>query len=120
LLWESLKDPQCGFSMAETAENLADKYKIARDEVDAYALTSQLRAKEAWTSCAFKDEVVPVMIRNRKTRQDEPWTGGRAHAPRHYRRGPGQAAALLQEGWRGDGGKCLRYLRRQRRGRDRR
>ena len=74
LLWESLKDPQCGFSMAETAENLADKYKIARDEVDAYALTSQLRAKEAWTSCAFKDEVVPVMIRNRKTRQDEPWT----------------------------------------------
>ena len=74
LLWESLKDPQCGFSMAETAENLADKYKIPREEVDAYALTSQLRAKEAWTSCAFKDEVVPVMIRNRKTRQDEPWT----------------------------------------------
>jgi acetyl-CoA acetyltransferase family protein len=74
LLWESLKDPQCGFSMAETAENLADKYKIGRDEVDAYALTSQLRAKEAWTSCAFKAEVVPVMIRNRKTRQDEPWT----------------------------------------------
>jgi len=74
LLWESLKDPQCGFSMAETAENLADKYKIAREEVDAYALTSQLRAREAWTSCAFKDEVVPVMIRNRKTRQDEPWT----------------------------------------------
>ncbi len=29
-LWESLSDPQCGFSMAETAENLADKYELAR------------------------------------------------------------------------------------------
>jgi Acetyl-CoA acetyltransferase len=120
LLWESLKDPQCGFSMAETAENLADKYKIARDEVDAYALTSQLRAKEAWTSCAFKDEVVPVMIRNRKTRQDEPWTADEHMRPDTTAEGPGQAAALLQEGWRGDGGKCLRHLRRRRRGRDRR
>lgn len=73
LLWESLKDPQCGFSMAETAENLADKYKVPRQEVDAYALLSQTRARDAWSSGGYKDEVVPVMIRNRKTRQDEPW-----------------------------------------------
>jgi acetyl-CoA acetyltransferase family protein len=73
LLWESLKDPQCGFSMAETAENLADKYRIARQDVDAYALTSQQRARDGWANGSFKDEVVPVMIRNRKTRQDEPW-----------------------------------------------
>jgi len=73
LLWESLKDPQCGFSMAETAENLADKYQISRAEVDAYALTSQVRAKEAWANGVFKDEIVPVLIRNRKTKQEEPW-----------------------------------------------
>jgi acetyl-CoA acetyltransferase family protein len=73
LLWESLKDPQCGFSMAETAENLAEKYSIPRAEVDAYALCSQMRAKAAWASGAFKDEVTPVPILNRKTKQSEPW-----------------------------------------------
>jgi acetyl-CoA acyltransferase 2 len=73
LLWESLKDPQCGFSMAETAENLADKYKISRAEVDAYALTSQQRAKAAWDGGWFADELAPIPIKNRKTKQDEPW-----------------------------------------------
>ncbi|HMA40339.1 MAG TPA: beta-ketoacyl synthase N-terminal-like domain-containing protein, partial [Gemmatimonadales bacterium] len=43
LLWEALKDPQCGFSMAETAENLADKYKLGRTEVDQVAVDSQQR-----------------------------------------------------------------------------
>src|SRR5512145_587945 len=46
-LWEALKDPQCGFSMAETAENLADKYQLARHDVDEVALSSQQRAKQA-------------------------------------------------------------------------
>jgi acetyl-CoA acyltransferase 2 len=73
LLWESLKDPQCGFSMAETAENLAEKYTIPRSEVDCYALLSQARAKAGWASGVFKDEVISIPIRNRKTRQDEPW-----------------------------------------------
>jgi len=72
-LWESLKDPYCGFSMAETAENLADKYKLTREEVDAYAYTSQQRAKQAWDDCVFEQEVIPVPIRDRKTRQDVPW-----------------------------------------------
>ena len=75
LLWESLKDPQCGFSMAETAENLADKYSIARKDVDAYALCSQMRAKEGWASGAFKDEITPVPILNRKTKQTDGWGG---------------------------------------------
>ncbi|HKI94007.1 MAG TPA: acetyl-CoA C-acetyltransferase [Gemmatimonadales bacterium] len=72
-LWESLKDPQCGFSMAETAENLADKYKLTREEVDAYALASQQRAKKAWDDGVFDDEVIPVPIKNRKTKQMEGW-----------------------------------------------
>jgi acetyl-CoA acyltransferase 2 len=73
LLWEALKDPHCGFSMAETAENLADKYHLSRADVDAYALTSQQRAKAAWDGGCLADELAPVPIRNRKTRQDEPW-----------------------------------------------
>ena len=63
LLWESLKDPQCGLSMAETAEALAEKYKLTRREVDEVAVASQRRAKQAWDACAFQDEVVPVTIK---------------------------------------------------------
>ncbi|HWZ27803.1 MAG TPA: acetyl-CoA C-acetyltransferase [Gemmatimonadales bacterium] len=65
LLWESLKDPNCGFSMAETAENLAEKYQLARKDVDEVALGSQQRAKKAWDSGVFKDEVVPVQIKKK-------------------------------------------------------
>ena len=65
LLWESLKDPQCGLSMAETAENLATKYKLTRRDVDEVALGSQRRAKEAWDACFFQDEVVPVPIKKK-------------------------------------------------------
>mgnify|MGYP003694637573 CR=1 FL=1 len=94
--------------------------RLPRDEVDAYALTSQLRAKEAWTSGAFKDEVVPVMIRNRKTRQDEPWTADEHMRPDTTAEGLRLAAALLPRERRcGDGGKCFRDLRRRRRGGDR-
>jgi acetyl-CoA acyltransferase 2 len=74
-LWEALRDPQCGLSMAETAEALADRYKLSRNEVDAVALASQQRARDAWTACRFADEVVPVPVVNRKTKQVEPWTG---------------------------------------------
>ena len=72
-LWEALRDPQCGFSMAETAENLAERYGITRAEVDEYALRSQQCAREAWAAGAFADEVVPIGIVNRKTQQPEPW-----------------------------------------------
>jgi acetyl-CoA acetyltransferase family protein len=72
-LWESLKDPQCGFSMAETAENLADRYKLARQEVDEYAFTSQQRAHQAWQDGVFAPEVIPVPVKNPKTRQLEDW-----------------------------------------------
>lgn len=72
-LWEALTDPQCGFSMAETAENLAEKYKLTRDEVDQYALTSQQRASRAWEDCVFEHEVIPVHIKDRKTNAMAEW-----------------------------------------------
>jgi acetyl-CoA acyltransferase 2 len=72
-LWEALRDPSCGLSMAETAENLATQYKISRQAVDCYAARSQAAAAAAWSSSAFADEVAPVSIQNRKTRVAESW-----------------------------------------------
>jgi acetyl-CoA acetyltransferase family protein len=51
--------------MAETAENLATKYQLTRADVDAVALGSQQRAKQAWDDCVFQDEVVPVPIKKK-------------------------------------------------------
>lgn len=72
-LWEALRDPQCGLSMAETAESLAEKYQITRREVDEYALLSQQRAKRAWDDCVFEPEVIPVPITDRKTKKTLEW-----------------------------------------------
>ena len=72
-LWEALRDPSCGLSMAETAENLAAKYRISRQAVDCYAARSQACAAEAWTAGTFAEEVVPISINNRKTKQHEEW-----------------------------------------------
>jgi len=73
LLWESLTDPQCGFSMAQTAENLAEKYQLSRREVDEFALRSQQLAKKGWDEGAFEDEVVAVQVKDPKTRQLVPF-----------------------------------------------
>jgi len=70
-LWESLKDPVAGLSMAETAENLADQYKIDRACVDDYAFNSQKRAKEAWDAGVYDAEIIPVQVKNPKTKQME-------------------------------------------------
>ncbi len=72
-LWEALRDPSCGLSMAETAEKLAEKYRISRHAVDCYAARSQAAAAAGWKDGAFADEIVPVSIPNKKTRQSEEW-----------------------------------------------
>jgi acetyl-CoA acetyltransferase family protein len=72
-LWEALRDSGCGLSMAETAENLAQRYHLSREVVDCYAARSQARAKAAWEHGLLAEEVVPIPIVNRKTRQPEPW-----------------------------------------------
>jgi len=69
LLWESLYDPYAGFSMAETAENLAEKYGLTREEVDDYAFQSQMRTKAAQEAGKFGDEIVPVEIVTKKERK---------------------------------------------------
>jgi acetyl-CoA acetyltransferase family protein len=69
-LWEALTDTQCGFSMAQTAENLAEEYDLSRPDVDEYALRSQRLAKQAWDEGRFDAEVLPVMV-GRKGRETE-------------------------------------------------
>src|SRR4029077_18731900 len=72
-LWDSLRDAQCGLTMGETAENLGQRYGVTRADADAYALSSQLRAKAAWDAGAFRNEVIPVPARNPKTKQTVEW-----------------------------------------------
>jgi acetyl-CoA acyltransferase 2 len=67
VLWEGLTDSYVGLGMAETAENLADRYKLDRGCVDEFALRSQQLSKAAWDDGVFKDEVVAVPIPNAKT-----------------------------------------------------
>ena len=68
-LWEALTDPYAGCSMAVTAENLAERYGISREEVDAYALRSQQAAARAIAGGWFDAEMVPVPYRTRKGEQ---------------------------------------------------
>lgn len=65
-LWEALTDPYCNFSMAETAENLAEEYDISRAEVDEYALRSQQLAHAGWEEGRFEAEIVPVTVKKRR------------------------------------------------------
>ncbi|MEE8550399.1 MAG: acetyl-CoA C-acetyltransferase [Gemmatimonadota bacterium] len=69
LLWSALSDPYCGLKMAETAENLADKYCIGREEADRYAERSQRAAAQAWEQGVYDGEVVPVTYQTRKGAQ---------------------------------------------------
>src|SRR5947207_4093553 len=67
VLWEGLTDSYVGLGMAETAENLAEQYKLDRGWVDEFALRSQQLSKAAWDEGVFDDEVIPVPLTNPKT-----------------------------------------------------
>lgn len=58
--------PLCEEMMGGTAENLAEKYEITRQEADEYALMSQQRAETAQKNGGFKDEIVAAEIPGRK------------------------------------------------------
>lgn len=62
-LFESLMDPYCGFFMAQTAENLAKKYGISREEQDAYALRSHELGSNAVKNGLFAEEIAPLTVR---------------------------------------------------------
>ena len=61
-LWCSFGDTHMGI----TAENVAKKFNLSREEQDAYAAMSQEKAEKAIKSGRFKDEIVPVMVPQKK------------------------------------------------------
>jgi acetyl-CoA acyltransferase 2 len=65
-LWTALTDSYCNTPMAVTAENLATKYGISRQQCDEYALSSQQRWAAANEKGLFKDEIAPLEIASRK------------------------------------------------------
>ncbi len=59
-------DPICNQLMGQTAETLATRYEITRDEQDAYAARTQQRTDLAWRDGRFDHEVVPIEVTRRK------------------------------------------------------
>src|SRR5204862_7309501 len=74
-LMVALLDSWCGLYMAQSADRVAAKYGISREEQDEYALSSQKRAAAAWESCRISEEIVGVDVNSgrkpvRVTRDD--------------------------------------------------
>ncbi|HSR71254.1 MAG TPA: acetyl-CoA C-acetyltransferase, partial [Kiloniellales bacterium] len=61
-LWDAFN----GYHMGNTAENVARKWQLTRDEQDAFAAASQQKAEAAQKEGRFKEEIVPVTIKTRK------------------------------------------------------
>ncbi len=66
MLKDGLFDAFHGYHMGVTAENVATKWQISRDEQDKFAVGSQNKAEAAQKAGKFKDEIVPVTVKTRK------------------------------------------------------
>lgn len=97
-LFVGLRDPQGGCTMAETAENLAERHGVSRAEAEAFAARSQRAAAAAWQAGVFRDEVIPVTIRDRKTRQEVAWGGDEHIRPDTTAEGLARLPAVVREG----------------------
>lgn len=65
-MWDSLTNLGIGPGMGITAENVAERYNVTREDMDAYSLESQKRAVAAIDGGRFKDEIIPITVRGRK------------------------------------------------------
>jgi acetyl-CoA C-acetyltransferase len=90
MIKDGLWDAFHGYHMGQTAENVATKWQISREEQDAFAVEIQNKAEAAQKAGRFKDEIVPFTIKGRKgdtiVDQDE-------YPRRRHRRGDGRACA---------------------------
>ena len=66
MLRDGLLDAFHGYHMGNTAENIATKWQISREEQDRFAVGSQNKAEAAQKAGRFKDEIVPVTVSTRK------------------------------------------------------
>lgn len=65
-MWDSLTNLGIGPAMGITAENVAERYGVSREDMDRYSLRSQQRAVAAVDGGKFRDEIVPVTVKGRK------------------------------------------------------
>ena len=79
-----------GLSMSKTAENVAERFHITREEQDAFSVESQHRAAKAIEMGYFKDEIVPPEVKEKNHGNS------------------GKAETDRKTGWNGDSRKCLR------------
>lgn len=70
ILKDALTDAFHGIHMGITAENIAEKYRISREEADAFALQSQQKAAKAISEGIFSREIVPVPVPGRRGEND--------------------------------------------------
>ena len=94
-LWDAFND----YHMGITAENLADKYQLSREEQDAFAAASQQKAVAAIEAGRFRDEITPISIPQRK---GEPLLVDTDEQPRDGT--SAEALAKLKPAFRKDGG----------------
>ncbi|MCY4467554.1 MAG: acetyl-CoA C-acetyltransferase [Thiotrichales bacterium] len=66
MLRDGLFDAFNGYHMGNTAENVAERWQITRDQQDAFAAASQSKAERAQNAGTFAEEIVPVTIRTRR------------------------------------------------------
>lgn len=66
MLKDGLTDAFNGYHMGTTAENVAKKWQLSRDEQDQFAVASQNKAEAAQKAGKFKDEIVPFVVKTRK------------------------------------------------------
>jgi acetyl-CoA C-acetyltransferase len=66
MLKDGLMDAFHGYHMGNTAENIAERWQLTREEQDSFAVASQNKAEAAQKEGRFKDEIVPVTIKGRK------------------------------------------------------
>ena len=122
-LWATLMDPAAGCTMGETAEKLAAQYGISREEVDAFAISSQEKYQRAKEAGFFAGEIAPVkagpleapgVARARSQAAAEGGGGQRGRQSARDDAGEaGQAAAGVPQGWRADGGQLVGHRRRR-------
>lgn len=65
-MWDSLTNLGVGPAMGITAENVAEKYQVSREDMDRYALRSQHRAAAAVDGGKFQEEIVPITVPSRR------------------------------------------------------
>jgi acetyl-CoA C-acetyltransferase len=63
---DGLWDIYNNYHMGMTGENVADKYKVTREQQDEYAANSHRKAVQAWKECRFKSQIVPVELPAKK------------------------------------------------------